>query len=1132
MAMTAFQKTLKNHLGQTDVDPEVLQKAGVSQMGSQMSNANSAAAQATASAVKNTAQGAVGQANEALAAANAGKMQLGGAVPVNPDTPTNQIQPGGTQKSTGGKDYLMFGKPDAGFQSGMSAEDQTSWNAIGKKYAAGDNSWLTGTNPFREDGNWGSFYDDNGNINGWLYAANGTGGYAPVFGGKVGESGYKEGTVFFSPDGKAYTLGADGSLSQSGNVDWAQYGSYIGPKTGYQDSSFWALDENGQYKKYTNQTAPDSVLESVGYYRDENGLVRPINNDYYIAQGIKNGQITPEQAALANDWYWKANEPGGSTKIRDMVTGTAPGGGQVVNLPGDPNKPASIQNLPGDPNKPAGMQNLSNTAGNGGNAYPSGNGGGTNPSGSGFAPTTSFQDFLDQWDYGPPPEWTGSEHEQTESDILQQLRNSQWGGSEAGKKVTDIMQQLENMQWGGSEAGQKVFDLLQQLENMQWDGSEEGRRVTELLQQLENTQWTGSQYDQRMLELLEQSLQEYGGSKYDPMRDEYLQKYGEEYGGSEYLKKRDEHLQNAENMKWDYDPNTDPVWQALQKQYRREGDRATRQAMGQAAAMTGGMPSSYAMTAAAQAGNNYAAQLSDRLPQVYQDAYNRYLKEYERQMGLSDQYAGYDQTEYERWNDQQGRNLELANAYNLLSDQDRQAYKDRMDQLAGGAEAYRQLGQTEYNQFVDNFDRTMKLADAYNQIDQTKYNRFGDEYDRLKGLSDEYKAQDKTLYERWVDDYDRLKGLSDEYEGQDKTEYERWGDENDRQKDLAKTFGDLAQRDRDWYNEDRDRYESDRKFEYERLRDARSDYENDRDFNEDVRRYGMDYALKAQAQDFDQWYKQQGLSLDQAQMEFDQWYKQQGLSLEYEQMVFDQWYKEQVLGQNQQEIDNDKAYKEQQLGMQQQQFDYGKEQDAIDNEYRGNVFQQSVNEYDDQAEADAWNTFQRMGVAVGKVAEILGIEPGTTWEDYMSQYGGSQGGSSSPFTDSEIPNPDYTGGGRNPSYTPSPSPSPKGPAGGQYDETGKHTGTWKDSDGYTFNGYHPDGQPKSAGYNSTIFRIKSRASAGASKTEITQELIRLVDNRSITEYEANMILQELGWKTSSAGTGRNTIGPNNVQMVQ
>lgn len=76
-----------------------------------------------------------------------------------------------------------------------------------------------------------------------------------------------------------------------------------------------------------------------------------------------------------------------------------------------------------------------------------------------------------------------------------------------------------------------------------------------------------------------------------------------------------------------YDPEKDPVWSAYKKQYAREGERAGANAMAQAAAMSGGIPSSYAVTAGQQAGNYYAGQMSDIIPELEQNAYQRYLAE-------------------------------------------------------------------------------------------------------------------------------------------------------------------------------------------------------------------------------------------------------------------------------------------------------------------------------------------------------------------------------------------------------------------------------------------------------------------------------------------------------------------------
>lgn len=76
-----------------------------------------------------------------------------------------------------------------------------------------------------------------------------------------------------------------------------------------------------------------------------------------------------------------------------------------------------------------------------------------------------------------------------------------------------------------------------------------------------------------------------------------------------------------------YSTETDPLYSAYKKQYNREGDRAMQDALGAASAATGGVPSSYATAAATQAGDYYASQLSDKVPELYQQAYNQYLNE-------------------------------------------------------------------------------------------------------------------------------------------------------------------------------------------------------------------------------------------------------------------------------------------------------------------------------------------------------------------------------------------------------------------------------------------------------------------------------------------------------------------------
>lgn len=123
---------------------------------------------------------------------------------------------------------------------------------------------------------------------------------------------------------------------------------------------------------------------------------------------------------------------------------------------------------------------------------------------------------------------------------------------------------------------------------------------------------------------------EYGGSKYDAMRDEAME---------------------AAKTPFSWDKDTDPAYQAYAKQYAREGRRASEDTMGQYAAMTGGRPSTAAVTASQQAGNYYAGQMADKIPELYAQAYQRYLQEYQRQLGLAGEYNQYGQQDYNVFRD-------------------------------------------------------------------------------------------------------------------------------------------------------------------------------------------------------------------------------------------------------------------------------------------------------------------------------------------------------------------------------------------------------------------------------------------------------------------------------------------------
>ena len=100
--------------------------------------------------------------------------------------------------------------------------------------------------------------------------------------------------------------------------------------------------------------------------------------------------------------------------------------------------------------------------------------------------------------------------------------------------------------------------------------------------------------------------------KEDPRIDKYLNKY-------------------LNREAFSYDVTNDPLYQQYKQMYQREGDRAMKETLAEAAAGAGGM-NTYAVTAAQQANNYYNSQLNDRIPELYQLAYDMYLNDIELQI--------------------------------------------------------------------------------------------------------------------------------------------------------------------------------------------------------------------------------------------------------------------------------------------------------------------------------------------------------------------------------------------------------------------------------------------------------------------------------------------------------------------
>lgn len=377
---------------------------------------------------------------------------------------------------------------------------------------------------------------------------------------------------------------------------------------------------------------------------------------------------------------------------------------------------------------------------------------------------------------------------------------------------------------GGTPAGQTPYQAA--LNNYQPVSYEEWQTRNGVTPQNGVTPLSApGAYDPNSDPLWQQYLAQYGNAKaptyegdpYQAQRDAALAAYGEKWQGSEYQPRRDEYLRRAAEMEWNFDPNTDPVWQALQKQYRREGQRATEDTLGRYAAMTGGMPSTAAVSAAQQAGNYYAAQLSDRLPQVYQDAYNRYLQEYQQQLGISDAYAGFDDREYQRWLQGQGQALDLADRYNQYGQQHYNQFQDTLDQWnrdrSFGYGAARDNQAAGRQQTEDQYGRYRDAVGDARYADETAYERYRDSVadqrwdaqwaQQLREYADEqnWKATEWEQYLREYGDklsqqerewaYQQMRDSISDARYEDDTAYQRGLDAWD-QAQLAAKYGDYS----------------------------------------------------------------------------------------------------------------------------------------------------------------------------------------------------------------------------------------------------------------------------------------------------------------------------------------------------
>ena len=202
--------------------------------------------------------------------------------------------------------------------------------------------------------------------------------------------------------------------------------------------------------------------------------------------------------------------------------------------------------------------------------------------------------------------------------------------------------------------------------------------------------------------------------------------------------------------KFSYDLDSDPLYDQYHKQAVREGDRAMRDAMGNATALTGGYGSSYATTAGSQAYDYYLSQLNDRIPELERLAYSKYLQEGQ---DLYDQLAalqGLEADAYGKYRDQVGDfESDRAFDYGVWSDDQAQQnwqasfdYQKAQDALAQ-QNWERELA---YQQEQDALAYALKLAQLQEEDDDQETNAIYNPYDPSKYQKEEPTSEQTAAY--------------------------------------------------------------------------------------------------------------------------------------------------------------------------------------------------------------------------------------------------------------------------------------------------------------------------------------------------------------------------------------------------
>ena len=217
-----------------------------------------------------------------------------------------------------------------------------------------------------------------------------------------------------------------------------------------------------------------------------------------------------------------------------------------------------------------------------------------------------------------------------------------------------------------------------------------------------------------------------------------------------YKEEIDNLLQKVlQRPQFNYDIGNDPAYMALRDQYQAGGNLAMRDAMGNAAQLSGGYGNTYANVVGNQMYHQYLGQLNEQIPELYSEALNKYITEgneiYKQIDSLNDAnyYAQREfTTNYDITNSERDYQTSLIQQQ-ISNDLAARKYNDSLTQQ----QFENELALAEYNrkEIQQQYEYEIALQKLFNDTSQTT----------------DSQAEFQTINKMIVDAYD--KGLDDKY---------------------------------------------------------------------------------------------------------------------------------------------------------------------------------------------------------------------------------------------------------------------------------------------------------------------------------------------------------------------------------